>query len=614
MPRVRITFERLGSPEWYRRLISEEVGDPANTRATLLSSFRDDTAIVSVSEERGTKFTTQVLDAQGRLIIGSDATYTFYPATQPPAPDATPITLGTPEVSQGEGPYLEVTVRGVAEEEDKGSTGNTDVPEEDAADETPFGDPEPVSNTVATSGSIEVKAAPEKDYLVEVRVSDVAVTDPSDALHATTVRDCVCAQGVKVPLCSDTAQRVWMQRFDPDGDRQSDWVYEDIAVHADETFQTQQDFSNDWGSGAIEDVYSYPSMIDNGGNLEVNEVPSMFALDAADGPPLEGFPDSIFSMDEGPSQFAMEDRFPYGRFAGPAVDAGAPHDFYPRVCPTVNDMERIPERSIFSEDYHMFASFPGPNGGVPSGQRAPMGGKREISMFGTQSDGAPLRVLTEVDVDGSGYKIWKAGQRLFGQIIQPRFTLFSHRGLRAPSLTDWNFVRWVRNRKWEWRVPFESDIVPMPTPGTMTIPIPQFANSVVGLEVQAQVEVVNIPGVAFNVAVDMLTTPGSAVISVEQVVRGTAAGAGGVWNFPFQKVFGAVPTIEASASDPVDFSYAGYTAVTAAGANGYIMYPPGTTAPVALPGTGPVNVIARGSPLDTSMAGDLELIIQVMGA
>ena len=611
MPRVRITFERLTSPEHYRRLLAEEVGD-AGTRETLLSAFRDDTAIVSVASARGTKFTTQVLDSLGRLIIGSDETFKFFPATQPPAPDTTPITIDKPEVWQGEGPFAFVNVVEVNEVEVKATTGNVFVPEEDAADETPTGNPEQVSNVVATSGNVQVKTEVEKDYLVEVRVSDQSVADPSDALHATTVRASKRLDSIKVPLCAAPGQRVWMQRYDPDGCRQSDWVFEDFTIHEDETFLKEQDFSNNWGTGIIENIYSYPSMVDNAGNLEINEVPSMFALDLADGDPLEGFPDSIFSMDEGPGMYSMEGVFPYGRFEAPSVDAGAPHDFYPQVCPTINSMDRITERSIFSEEYHMFGSFNGPSGGVPHGQRAAIGAKREINMFGTQSDGAPLRVLTEVNVDSAGYKVWKPGQRRFGQVIQPRFTLFSHRGLRAPSLIDWTFSRWIRNRKWEFRVPFDSDTIPSPTPGVMTIPIPQFANSVVGLEVQASVETPQVDGVRYNVETE-LDGLGNVLVSVEQVIRITADGTAGAWNAIFPKAFDAAPTVTAVASDPTNFSYAGYIAKTAAAVNGYIMYPPGTTAAVALPGDGPVDVLARGTPVDDSTGGDVIIVIQVMG-
>jgi len=604
MPRLRLTFEPLDRPEYSRRLYREEIGDP-NTFQLIFKSFKDDTAVISVPDERGIKFTTQVLDSKGNLIIGSDRTHNFFPDTQPSVPDGSggnPVGITEPDISQGEGPFVGVKLNLVSHTDTSATTSNNDVPVPEAADDTPEGGVVAAPDTVATSGNVEVKTSPEKNTQVEIRVSASTVTDPSDAMHATQVS--VDAEDIKVPLCTETdKQRVWVRRFDPDGCRSSDWVFRDMTVVNDDTFNRVEDFSNNWiAGGTIDSTYGYPNMSVNLGTLHVNEVPSMFALDAADGAPLEGFPNSVFSMDQGPGMFSMDAVFPYGRFETAAVDAGAVHDFYPAFCPMADSLNRIAERSIFSEDYYMFSQFHGPNSGVPSGLRKPVGSTRDISMFGTQSDGSPIRVLNEVSVDSGAWRVWKPGQRISGRIVKARFTTFAHRGLRAPSWLFWFFRRWIRNRKWEWNIPFTPDV-----PGngsTMTILLPMHATSVIGLTVQAQVETVAVNGIEYNISVDTTSTPGSAIVNVEQTYRSTVEGVAGAWQVDFPKFFGTVPTVVATANNPADFSYAGYTAITTQGATGYI------SAPVSSQSSGPVDIIARGSPLDAA----INIAIQIMGA
>lgn len=614
MPRVKLTFSPLSSPEYSRRLFVAKVDEP-ELRSTLLKSFRDDVAIVTLDDTHGVTFTTQVLDAQGRYILGSDTKFNFYPSTQEVAEEVEPVQIEEPEASQGEGPWVEIQTVSVEEDEDKVATGNDDVPVEEAVDETPVGNPEPPKPAIGSSGNTE-PVEPKKEFQVEVRVSDTSVTDPSDAMHATTVPVCGCERPViKAPVCVIGAgtQRVWTQKYDPDGCRASEWKYRDVPIVDDQTFLKVEDFSNGWGGGSIESVYGYPTMFDNAGDLDMNEVPSMFADQ------FTGFPDSIFSMDSGPAIFSMEDLFPYGRFETPSVDHGAPHDFYPQVCPEVADFQRVTERSVFSEDYYMFSGFRGPSGGVPPGLRKPVGDSRDINMFGAQSDGSPLRVLTEVDADGAGWQVVKPGRRVVGQLIKQRFTVFSHRGLRAPRFSAWRWIRWLRNRKWEYRIDYDPAAAGMPHMFT----IPSEIVAVQQLVVSVAVESPAIAGVEYNVSTDdTLLVPaggglgisGQVAINVEQVIRQEVAGAAGVWATAFPKAFGVAPNIVTNASDPTNFSFSGVAAVTPTNANGYITYPPGNTAAGAQPGDGPVEIIARGAPVPFSAGGDIKLKILIMGA
>lgn len=617
--RVRLTFSPLASPEYSRRLLVAKVDEPT-LRSTVLKSFRDDVAVVTLEETHGVRFTVQTLDALGRLILGSDTSFSFFPSTQEPASTAQSVSLGEPEASQGEGPWVETKPTPIGEAEDTGTTGNADVPVVSAADETPQNTPEPTPQTVASAGNMQHEVPPQRT-LVEVRVSDDTVSDPSDAQYVTTVP--IIGEDrpvIKTPLCSTTGvQRVWMRRFIPDGHRVSEWVSRDLPVHViDPTFMMVEDFSNNWSGGTIENVYGYPSMYDNAGVLTMNEVPSVFALDAADGAPVEGFPDSIFSMDEGPGMFSMEDLFPYGRFVGPSVDHGAVHDFYPRVCVEVDSMNRITERSIFAEEYNMFSTFRGPSGGVPPGLR-PAEGAGDISMFGSQSDGDPVRVLAEVNLDSGGYKIVKPGDRCVARVVQPRLTVFSTRGLRAPTLDYWRWSRWLRNRKWEFDIPWD--------PATPTSPtefiIPGNVWAVEDLVFNATVVTPHEDGVEYNVSIDESSIAAAAAgspingtlkIYVEQVVRVTEEATAGAWSTTWAKAFAAVPTVVALANDPTDFSYAGYSAVSATASNGYFMFPPGSAAIGAQPGDGNVDIIARGVPLEDALGGDVRIHLQIMGA
>jgi len=138
----------------------------------------------------------------------------------------------------------------------------------------------------------------------------------------------------------------------------------------------------------------------------------------------------------------------------------------------------------------------------------------------------------------------------------------------------------------------------------MTILLPMHATSVIGLTVQAQVETVAVNGIEYNISVDTTSTPGSAIVNVEQTYRSTVEGVAGAWQVDFPKFFGTVPTVVATANNPADFSYAGYTAITTQGATGYI------SAPVSSQSSGPVDIIARGSPLDAA----INIAIQIMGA
>jgi hypothetical protein len=538
MARVRLQFSKLDDARFARKLVHEEPARP-ETRQVLLARFTDDVLLVTLPSDHPTLLTTYVLDQDGEA-FPQPSEYVFYPSTVDVARDAPKLSVAAPVVLDSPTPGTAVVLIEPAKPTVAPVAGALSVPSPTASPTLPG----------AADAKIEV----------EVRVG---LGTPADATATTLVErmQIPAAQidepvRVTVPVVpGQTTQTVYVRKRDPVSGREGAWQSAQFKPANPAEFVQIADFTNSWGSGVIESHYGLASMLNDAGSLRVAIAPSMFA-DAAGG----GFDQSVFGMSaaDAISFWSMQDRYPWGRFEAPEVDQVAIHDFYPHVAPEVNVFNRMTERSVFSEDYAMFRDHE-----RVLRQRAAAGvgflrdEAEDISMFGDVSDGSPLTVVQEIKQDqGAGYGAYepvKHGRRMACQKMKARLTMFSHRGLRSPSLLKWHVSRWRQNRKWEFLIPINV------ANGDKTYtfsPVPDFL-SAGGIKV-ATVTILGTTAqnVSYQVKIASLTATQIRLI-IQQTEVHQVVTIGGVVALVYTIGFGAVPKVTCSAYDPAHAAFTG---------------------------------------------------------
>lgn len=626
MPKVRITFSALADPTQSRQVTLAEENRP-ETEEILVESTRKTIIEAKVFDHQASVLGVWVLDSKGSRIAKSRTEYTFRPTAKRAVGEEI-AEVGEIAATQ-EDHTITVEVTKTANEpkttEQGGSLTIPDTPGDEIAlqPDGPGGE-RPRSPFETTDEPEE----PSPRIVFEVRTAPAGETDPSNAIevaHKPTTQDDLVGTKVDVPaIPGETEQVVFTRTYDPRSDVESPWKTDtvpvkeptDLMTPVDGSGNPTHDFEDAWGSATIESVYGYPTMVVSGSEITNNEVPSMFA-DA-----VSGFPDSVFSMDDGPSMWSMETLFPYGRIELPEVDNGKDADFLIQAAPQVLDQNRITERSWFYECFNLFRQHEAQmiqqqDAGV--GVRPAEGGDRDISMFGDRSDGSPIRIVQEVKCrpDGGSYGPYQVvrnpKQVRTCRYVTPRVTLLAHRGIRAPKLRRfwWRRRRW--NRKWEYCVPY--DPAGPGTPHIFTIPsevLTVFNTPKVNVSV---IDTAPASKVSYDVYYDDAAVPGQVQVYVEQVVRGSEGAFAGAWSATFPKAFAAAPEVTLGPSDPMNFSYAGFGGTTAAGiTGGYLQYPGGPGIEGPQPGSGTVEYIARGSPLPQAGGGTLKLAFEIMGA
>jgi len=609
VPFVRIKFSPLPDPTLSRQLTIAEQGRP-ETEEVLLESTRKPVVELRAFDARPSVFGVWTIDSNGSRLARSKTTYTFRPTTRR-APDKPIAGVEDVEVGQ-EGDVLDVVPVTTADQPKTTEDGGAlPVPDTSGDDVQP--QPSSEGGTEAAPGV----PLPRSEVVLEVRTAPQGETDPANAIevgHFRTDDISLIGTRIKVPVIpGETQQVVFFRTYDPNSDAETGWKSKTTFVHDPPGMAgptTGFDFEDAWGSVTIEQMYGLDTMEVVGSELVNAEMPSMFASAGAG-----GFPDSVFSMENGASFWSMEDIFPYGRAELLEQDNGKDADFTVQAVPSVEDMDRIPERSIFAECYAMFRQHEAQEiqqQQAGTGIRRVTGASRDLSMFGSISDGSPIRVLHEVKCkpDGGAYGPYEVlrdpSRALLCRFVTPRITVLSHRGLRAPRLRRFWWRRRRRNRKWEYC----EDFAPASAGAAHIFSIPSevltvFSDPKVNVTVM---DTAPANGVGFDVHIDDSAVAGEVHIYVEQTVRGQESAPSGSWTATFAKAFAAAPQVAVGPSDATNESYAGFGSVSASSiSGGYLRFSGG-------PGAGSVDYIARGSPVAAAGGGTLKLAIEIMGA
>jgi len=559
VPKVRLYFTKLQERFYSRRLYTSEPKRPS-TKRILLNNFTDDEAVVDLAHDHPTVLNTWLLK-DSKEVAGSGTTFTFYPSVNAVAPDADELEVAPPKVNTDDAPPGTVEV-------------TTKDPDPDPTVTQTF----PDRNTQSSNTNQPISSSwPRRTVISEFRVSTTAVDNPSDALEADRIRhDAATNPTVLVPsIPGEDTLRVWVRRITLDENRAGAWQYTDVMINDHPEYATVGVQGDPTAAGTILDIYGVATLKISGSDLVPQEVPSMFS-DAT-----LYFPDSIFSYDDGPSMFSMDLTFPYGVFESEEIDFGTsiPVTFTPQFVPEHDGMARITERSIFSEDYYMFRPH---DAQLADRGEAGVGFLREddedMNWLADQSDNSPMRVRTEVKLhDGVGYGEWRPwhwGQSLTCVKCVARVFLYSHRGLRIPTLKYWWVKRRHFNRKFEFQAPvaypttdglaeytFSTEVAEM-----FTVPGSIVASVIVFDDMSADdntytADVVSIASGVIKVRIRQVAHTNLLITS------GTAV----TWTFPRSFAAGKNPDVVATGDNgtlPIDLSALGVTSVVLNGTNG----------------------------------------------
>lgn len=275
--------------------------------------------------------------------------------------------------------------------------------------------------------------------------------------------------------------------------------------------------------------------------------------------------DSIWGMNGDLSIWGCAEYLPFAEITSPAFDGGAVHEFLPVVHPEFGS-QAFDDPCIWNPKADRGLVWPGrgerraePDERHDRYDRSER--DRDTCMWNSAQGGdrGPVEIekLISLSDDAAAYGAFEPlveGRRYRARAYKLKVRIRSRRGNRQVSLSKLACHRWIRNRKWEFRVPIDV------SNGDKTYtfsPVPEITNASALAAAVTILHSVTDSRISYEARVVSLSATAIRVL-VTQVVRDQVVTSGGVVTWTYPAAFGATPRITCSPEDALQEAFAGF--------------------------------------------------------
>lgn len=180
---------------------------------------------------------------------------------------------------------------------------------------------------------------------------------------------------------------------------------------------------------------------------------------------------SIWGMSGDVPIWALRNYFPSGQVTSPASSVAALHEFLPVVHPELSAATPITAPSIWGmTSWPVVIGGPvetDPDADFRAGHFDRRRRWRDFCIWNTSTQGqrGPVEIedALDLDLDGLGLPATYAhplvhGHRYRAYDVRHKLTIRSRFGARQVKLSKLRLSRWIRNKKWEWKIPLSGNI------------------------------------------------------------------------------------------------------------------------------------------------------------
>ena len=178
---------------------------------------------------------------------------------------------------------------------------------------------------------------------------------------------------------------------------------------------------------------------------------------------------SYWGFTGGPTVWAMADYFPQVVITSDDIDPNTLHEFLPVIHPEFGSTTEA-SRPIWdtTDPRPMTGTFQenDPDGAFREGHLDRRRRDRDLCIWNSAQDThvGPIEIKHEIDLDKDNAGLpteWaevEPGHRYRAYALKHRFTIYSRFGTRRWTLSKLRLLRWIRNKKWEYKVPLSGNI------------------------------------------------------------------------------------------------------------------------------------------------------------